>query len=351
MSEHEQSLTTASYYQFIKNIDNDVYVACDKVTTSKQYAIKKFLIEDFDDTDFSLLTHEITICKQLKHRNLLPYLASFVHQDQIWIVSPLCVYSSADRLSKPYGLPELAIAYIVHDVSQALKYLHENGIIHRSVKASHILINGRGRCLLSGLRYSINCITDGRVQTYMQQYPLKAKSNINWFSPEILEQNLFGYTNKSDIYSLGITCCEMANGIVPYSDLQPTEMLLDKLTGDAPRLLDKSCQELDNINPHDMNEEEKKRLQLFKTRQLSTSFHQFTSALCLNFDPKKRPNASKLLQHSFIKQLKKCPASSLLDFLDSLDKQLVYNQSSNEFNQGSKHNQQQAMQSSEQPWT
>lgn len=305
-----------SYYQRIQRLDSDVFIACDRLTKTNYYAIKLLHLDTLDDIDFKLITHDIQICNQLKHPNILQYLHNFIHQDQIWIISPLCSYTSADRLSKPYGLQELAIAFIIKDTLNALNYLHQRDIIHRSVRASHILINSHGKCLLTGLKYSVNCISDGRLQPFMHQYPLKAKPNINWFSPEILEQNLFGYNHKSDIYSLGITCCELGNGVVPFSDLQPTEMLLDKLTGNAPRLLDSTCQELVNLRPNEMSPEDRDKYFVFRGRQFSSSFHTFTSGLCLNFDPQKRPDASKLLSHNFIKQLKKSPASSLLDFLD-----------------------------------
>lgn len=308
--------TSSSYYQRVQRLDSDVFLACDRLSKTNYYAIKLLQLDSLDEVDFKLLTHDIQICNQLKHPNILQYLYNFIHQDQIWIVSPLCSFTSADKLSKPFGLSELAIAFIVKDILNALKYLHQRGLIHRSIRASHILVNSSGRSLLTGLKYSVNCISDGKWQPYMHQYPLKARPNINWFSPEILEQNLFGYNHKSDIYSLGITCCELANGVVPFSDLQPTEMLLDKLTGNAPRLLDQTCQELVNLKPNDMTPEDRDKYFVFRGRQFSSSFHTFTSGLCLNFDPQKRPDASKLLNHSFIKQLKKSPASSLLDFLD-----------------------------------
>lgn len=77
---------------------------------------------------------EITTVRQLQHRNVIKYLASFISGNHLWIVMPLIGYTSASRLIVSHftnGLPEPALALIFKDILCGLHYLHSKGIIHR----------------------------------------------------------------------------------------------------------------------------------------------------------------------------------------------------------------------------
>ena len=81
-------------------------------------AVKCFKLENLNRTDFELAVHEAKVLRQLKHKNILPLLANFVNDNQIWFVMPIAEYGSCYQLCKPFGLPELSIALILRDVLQ-----------------------------------------------------------------------------------------------------------------------------------------------------------------------------------------------------------------------------------------
>lgn len=126
--------------------------------------------------------------------------------------------------------------------------MHRKHYIHNGVRASRILVNGNGTCMLSGLKYALPLVRNTRIYDTLFDYPNNARPNLKWMSPELLEQNLAGFTCQSDVYSVGITCCELANGCPPFLDVQPTEMLLDKLTANCPKPLDSTCAELEHLS-------------------------------------------------------------------------------------------------------
>lgn len=120
-----------------------------------------------------------------------------------------------------------------------------------------------------------------------------------------------GYGEKSDIYSVGITACELANGIAPFADLTSTLMLTEKIRGNQPSLLDCSTFPSDEIIKNAMDSgigigewAADQTRTVYSSRSLSDNFHKFAE-MCMSRYPESRPGAVQLLtQHAFFKQCK-----------------------------------------------
>ncbi|XP_050519764.1 STE20-related kinase adapter protein alpha isoform X2 [Daktulosphaira vitifoliae] len=256
--------------------------------------------------DCQLIQDEVYNTRQLMHSNIIPYITSFLEKSQLYVVFPLMGYGSCRDLLRNHfieGLPETVIAFILRDVILGLEYIHNKGLIHRAIKASHILIRADGHACLSGLRNI--CSIDKR--SNLHSLPLQSANNLNWFSPEMLEQNLLGYNEKSDIYSLGITACELANGFVPFAETDTTLMLTQKVKGLIPHLLDcTTCYPYED-NGYQSEEAigiDSNPVSSVYTRMFSESFHNLVEQCCQKVSDT-RPSATELLAHNFTKQVKK----------------------------------------------
>ncbi|XP_070536597.1 STE20-related kinase adapter protein alpha-like [Ptychodera flava] len=285
--------------------------------------------------ELAILQHEFQLLRVLKHDNISAFHCAFVHYNELWVVMPLMAYGSAkDIISLEdhfgYGLSELAIAFILRDVVTALDYIHRMGYVHRSVRAGHILLSGDGRSYLSGLRSAISMVEDGKKLKAVHDFPRNAIKALPWLAPEVLEQNVLGYDSSSDIYSVGITACELANGCVPFSDMTPTKMLLEKFNGTTPRLLDSTtaCLVEEPVFKTESDATDSglgssvAASSVYKNndpnspfnRTFSQTFHDFVE-VCLKSDPNQRPCAATLLSHPFFKQIKKRPNENLVQLL------------------------------------
>nr|XP_027204694.1 STE20-related kinase adapter protein alpha-like [Dermatophagoides pteronyssinus] len=259
------------------------------------------------DSNLDLLENENDIDKMIEHPNIIEMFVSFIQNDMLYTIFPYSEYSSVDILCKPFGLEEKVILFILQDILKAVDYLHRNNIVHRAIKGSHVLIFGHWKTsikfVLSGLKYS--CHVDTVDELKLFKYPKNASSLLTSLAPEVLEQNILGYTFKSDIYSLGILCCELANGVVPFDNMSSDELLFYKIIGDIPKPLDSSCEEM-NIFNELMDRLEltlKRRYQVYRQRTFSSIFHDFTQK-CLHLEPVRRPTAMNLLEHPFISRNK-----------------------------------------------
>ena len=77
---------------------------------------------------------------------------------------------------------------------------------------------------LSGLRSMISMITEGQRQRALHGHFSSTVDNICWLAPEVLAQDLSGYSFKSDTYSIGIAALELATGEAPFAGLPVTEV-------------------------------------------------------------------------------------------------------------------------------
>ncbi|KAG1665140.1 Serine/threonine-protein kinase hippo [Nymphon striatum] len=229
--------------------------------TGQVLAIKQVPV----DTDLQEIIKEISIMQQCDSTYVVKYYGSYFKNTDLWIVMEYCGAGSVSdimRLVKK-TLTEDEIATILCDTLMGLEYLHRRRKIHRDIKAGNILLNTEGHAKLA----------DFGVAGQLTDTMAKRNTVIGtpfWMAPEVIQE--IGYDCVADIWSLGITALEMAEGKPPYGDIHPMRAIFMIPTKPPP-----SFREPDQWSPEFID---------FVTR-------------CLVKNPEDRATASELLQVMF----------------------------------------------------
>ncbi|MEJ1277398.1 hypothetical protein NN561_008312 [Cricetulus griseus] len=164
------------------------------------------------------IKQEINMLKKYSHhRNIATYYGAFIKKnppgmdDQLWLVMEFCGAGSVTDLiknTKGNTLKEEWIAYICREILRGLSHLHQHKVIHRDIKGQNVLLTENAEVKLVDFGVSAQLDrTVGRRNTFI--------GTPYWMAPEVIacdENPDATYDFKSDLWSLGITAIEMAEG-------------------------------------------------------------------------------------------------------------------------------------------
>ena len=101
-------------------------------------------------------------------------------------------------------------------VLSGLDFMHDNGVINRDIKCKNILVNKEGFAKLCD--FGISQIANNK-----DLIPKNKAGSPYWMAPELI--NMQKYNKSIDIWSLGITCIELAEYEPPYINYDKNEAL------------------------------------------------------------------------------------------------------------------------------
>ncbi|KAF8057272.1 OXSR1 [Scenedesmus sp. PABB004] len=270
-----------SSYELMEDIGRGVSATVHRalcLASDEIVAVKKMNLERVSMT-LEEIIHEAQTMKSYHHANVLPLFTSFVHGQDLWMVTPYMAGGSVLHIMKyqyPEGLDEVVIATIMKYVLLGLEYVHKNGGIHRDVKAGNILIDRDGTVRIGD--FGVAATIERQGEWGSESMPRTTFVGTPcWMAPEVMEQTQ-GYRSSADIWSFGITMLEMANGHAPFAKFPPMKVLLMTLQNPPPQLDDKAGR-----------------------KHFSKGMRNLV-ARCLQKDPASRPSATELLQDKFFKQ-------------------------------------------------
>jgi len=242
---------------------------CRNVKQNKIFAIKFLEIEFEDDTN---LQKEINILKEAVNcHHIVQYYGCYIKDSTLMIVMEYCEGGSCLEVLKhcKKEFSEDEIGAICADMVQGLQYLHSHKILHRDLKAGNVLLTKDGAKLADfGVSAQLNFTMQKKVTVVGSPY---------WMAPEVIsvknDSSHEGYDLKADIWSLGITAIELAEGQPPLFEIASLRVIFLIPARDPPTFKNPS--------------------------KWGPDFLDFVR-ICLQKDPTKRPTANELMKHPFL---------------------------------------------------
>ena len=192
----------------------NVYEAIDK-QTGRIVAVKIFKREDVEMLRRFMREAELMASWQesLEH-HLVPIFnygtGELDNLTHYFIVMPYMEGGTLRARIRRGPLPLAEVCHAIQNVASALEYIHRQGIIHRDIKASNVLINSDGNYYLTD--FGIARITSDATQLTTTGNVL---GTVDYVAPELFELDRKADA-RSDLYSLGVLLYEMVMGRLPF---------------------------------------------------------------------------------------------------------------------------------------
>ncbi|GAB4430858.1 MAG: hypothetical protein Kow0031_11830 [Anaerolineae bacterium] len=206
-----------------------VYKA-DQISLKRNVAIK--VLHYREDTSLVRFQREAKAIAALRHRNIL-IIYEYGEQDNLPFIAMEYVAGGTleDRLEPGRPMPWRQAIELIIPVAEALHYAHSNGIIHRDVKPSNILMPQDDWPVLADF---------GLVKSASEEQGLTLSGTFlgtaSYIAPEQARDVDMSF--RADMYSLGVVLFEMVTGELPFDYENPNKVLLAHVMDPPPNPLD-----------------------------------------------------------------------------------------------------------------
>jgi calcium-dependent protein kinase len=195
-----------------------VYKASSKEDTSKRVAVKDFKLKGVDAEKLEELKVECEIFLGMDHPHVARLTDVYEDEDnnKLSLVMELMEGGELfDRVIERKKYTEKDAADAAYQMLLAVAYIHSHGICHRDIKLENFLYEKKESDHLKLIDFGFSKIWDPSTKMKL------SCGTLSYVAPEVLSKS---YTNKCDMWSIGVVCFILLTGYMPFSGGEETQV-------------------------------------------------------------------------------------------------------------------------------
>ena len=175
--------------------------------------------------------HEAKVAGKLTHPHIVSVYDAAVEDNQSYLVMEYVDGSTLKKYCRKENLlPLEKVVKIIFQCTKALGYAHQNGVIHRDIKPTNIMISAQGGAKISDFGIAAVEGASGR------RPEGSLAGSVSYTSPEQIRNE--PQTSQSDFFSLGAVMYELLTGTKPF-EADSDVATFFKITNENPESLKK----------------------------------------------------------------------------------------------------------------
>ncbi len=199
----------------------------DEVRLARKVVIKVLPPEMGAGVNVERFEREIRLAAKLQHPHVVPLLTAGAEGDLLYYVMLFIKGESLRaKLAREGELPVGESVRILRDVTDALAYAHEEGVVHRDIKPDNVLLSGNHAVVTDfGVAKAVSASTGESSLTSLGV----ALGTPAYMSPEQAAADPH-VDHRADIYAVGALAYEMLTGRPPFTGPSPQVILSAHVT-------------------------------------------------------------------------------------------------------------------------
>ncbi|KAM6985958.1 serine/threonine-protein kinase DCLK1a [Aplochiton taeniatus] len=195
---------------------------CVERSTGRQYALK-IINKGKCRGKEHMIQNEVAILRRVKHPNVVLLIEEMDTYSQLYLVMELVKGGDLfDAITSTTRYTERDASRMLHNLANAIKYLHSLNIVHRDIKPENLLVyeHADGSTSLKLGDFGLATVVEGPLYTVC--------GTPTYVAPEIISET--GYGLKVDIWAAGVITYILLCGFPPFrGSSEDQEVLFDQI--------------------------------------------------------------------------------------------------------------------------